>query len=297
MAGICTGPGPCDVVPFGAGKNWVNKVGGLPLYIRAIAHALHRSGHSESDAIQLAVGTVQRWARGGGNVTAGTRTRAAAALAEWERKRAEAHLSNDGGTMTIIDLVGPKGYEHGWVKVGPGDPKTAKALRAKANAHRRAADKATTAAERDNHNDRARDYDVAASLVEGKSSTTTHLAPDVLGTRSAAAAQKPSDAGYSDPRPATRCSTSRRVSRLDKTLPSLPRRTRRCTASPFSASSDDAQAHRKKAGTMNFSRRPRVNHRPRRRHAGYRASAARRGQRAEGLRRTSPRCPSPCSRG
>lgn len=105
MAGVCTGPGPCDVTPIGAGKNWVNKVGGLPLYIRAIAQALIRSGHSESDAIQLAVGTVQRWARGGGKVTPATRARAAAALAEWEKKRAEAHLST---TITeAIDLAAP----------------------------------------------------------------------------------------------------------------------------------------------------------------------------------------------
>lgn len=103
MSGVCTGPGPCDVAPLGIGKNWVTKVGGLPLYIRAIAHALRRSGHSESESIQLAVGTVQRWARGGGKVTDATRARAATALAEWERKRAEAHLS--GSDAVSIDLA------------------------------------------------------------------------------------------------------------------------------------------------------------------------------------------------
>lgn len=97
MAGICTGPGPCDVTPIGEGKNWVNKVGGLPLYIRAIAQALIRNGHSESEAIQIAVGTVQRWARGEGKVTPATRTRAAAALAEWERKKAQAHVTASEG--------------------------------------------------------------------------------------------------------------------------------------------------------------------------------------------------------
>lgn len=115
MAGICSGPGPCDVTPLGAGKNWVTKVGGLPLYIRAIAHALRRSGHSQSESIQLAVGTVQRWARGGGNVTGPTRARAAAALAEWERKRAEAHLS--GSDAVSIDLAYQ--WKHGWIPLTP----------------------------------------------------------------------------------------------------------------------------------------------------------------------------------
>lgn len=115
MAGICSGPGPCDVTPLGTGKNWVTKVGGLPLYIRAIAHALRRSGHSQGDSIQLAIGTVQRWARGGGNVTDATRGRAAAALAEWERKRAEAHLS--GSDAVSIDLAYQ--WKHGWIPLTP----------------------------------------------------------------------------------------------------------------------------------------------------------------------------------
>jgi hypothetical protein len=87
-----------DVSPVGkpgGRQNWVDKVGGLPLYIRAIAHALIRTGHDESRAIQLAIGAVQRWARGEDNVTAKTRAKAAAALAEWERKKAEAHAKSD----------------------------------------------------------------------------------------------------------------------------------------------------------------------------------------------------------
>lgn len=95
-AGVCTGPGPCDTTPIGEGKNWVTEVNGLPLYIRAIARALLRSGHSESQAIQLAVGTVKRWAAGGGKVSAETRARAAKAVAEWEAKKAAAHGKRDG---------------------------------------------------------------------------------------------------------------------------------------------------------------------------------------------------------
>lgn len=83
-----------DVSPLGTGKNWVTSVGGLPLFIRAIAHALIRNGHSESRAISIAVGTVKRWARGGGNVTAKTRAKAALAVAEWERKKVQARAKS-----------------------------------------------------------------------------------------------------------------------------------------------------------------------------------------------------------
>ena len=55
--------------------------------------ALIRAGHSESQAIQIAVGVVKRWAAGLGNVTAKTRAKAAAALAEWEAKKAASHAS------------------------------------------------------------------------------------------------------------------------------------------------------------------------------------------------------------
>lgn len=77
----------------GGKKNWVDEVNGLPLFIRAIAHALIRDGHSESSAIAIAVGRVKAWAAGGGHVTAKTRAKAAAAVAEWEAKKAASHAS------------------------------------------------------------------------------------------------------------------------------------------------------------------------------------------------------------
>ncbi|HJT94808.1 MAG TPA: phage portal protein, partial [Mycobacterium sp.] len=83
-----------DVSPIGLGKNWVTSVGGLPLFIRAIAHALMRNGHSESEAIQLAVGVVQNWASGRGKVKPETKAKAAAALAEWEAKKAASHAKS-----------------------------------------------------------------------------------------------------------------------------------------------------------------------------------------------------------
>jgi hypothetical protein len=72
----------------GGQQNWVDKAGGLPAFIRAIAHALIRHGASEDRAIATAVAACKRWAAGAGKVTAKTRAKAAAAIAEWERKKA-----------------------------------------------------------------------------------------------------------------------------------------------------------------------------------------------------------------
>jgi len=116
MAGVCTGPGPCDTSPVGTPggrQNWVDKAGGLDPYIRAIVHALRRKDPelSESEAIQRAWGIARNWAQGKGGVTAETRARAAKAVANMDRKRAMS-LSNDldGATMQIraqqiIDLA------------------------------------------------------------------------------------------------------------------------------------------------------------------------------------------------
>jgi len=70
-------------------SNWVARVGGLPPYIQNIAKGMMRGGDvDESSAIGRAIGAVKRWARGGGNVHPEVRAAAAAALAEWEAKRA-----------------------------------------------------------------------------------------------------------------------------------------------------------------------------------------------------------------
>lgn len=66
-------------------SNWVEKRGGLPPYIDRIAGRLIESrGMSKERAIATAIATAKRWARGGGNVTAKTRAKAAAAVAQWE---------------------------------------------------------------------------------------------------------------------------------------------------------------------------------------------------------------------
>lgn len=72
-------------------KNWVEETGGLPEYICEIARSIHRKrGKTISNAIQIAVGVVKRWAKGVGDVDADTRVKAAKAVAQWEAKKAAA---------------------------------------------------------------------------------------------------------------------------------------------------------------------------------------------------------------
>ena len=84
-----------DTSPFGPGKNWVNKAGGLPDFVRAVAHALVRNGHDESGAIKMAIGVIKRWASGGGHVTPKTRAKAVATVAHWEAMKASTGRSDD----------------------------------------------------------------------------------------------------------------------------------------------------------------------------------------------------------
>lgn len=77
--------------PFSAShtSNWVARGGGLPHYIQHIAHDLvDQRGMDESRAIATAIAICKRWAAGGKNVSADTRAKAAAAIAEWEKLKA-----------------------------------------------------------------------------------------------------------------------------------------------------------------------------------------------------------------
>lgn len=86
-----------DTSPLGKGDLFHTPGLQLPPYIREIAHALIRSGKSKSNAIQIAIGTAQRWARGEGKVDASTRAKAAAAIAQWEAARAAAKAKPNKG--------------------------------------------------------------------------------------------------------------------------------------------------------------------------------------------------------
>src|SRR5882724_8354982 len=78
--------------PLGPGELWHQKDKSiqLPAYIQNIASALERSGHDESSAIAIAVGTVKRWSGGGGNVSPEVKAAAEKALAEWEALKSRA---------------------------------------------------------------------------------------------------------------------------------------------------------------------------------------------------------------
>jgi hypothetical protein len=91
----------------------------LPSYIQNIAHALLRTGRAEdeSSAIQLAIGAVQRWARGQGKVSPGVRAAAAAALGQWEAAKATAHAH--AGEPGGIELAWDAGAHP---RVPPGTP-------------------------------------------------------------------------------------------------------------------------------------------------------------------------------
>jgi hypothetical protein len=97
LVALAVSPGgrPADDSPFSSSTtdNWVAKAGGLPTYIREVAHAMVRKGHDESKAIEMAVGIVRNWAEGKGKVSAKVRAAAAAAIAEWEKKRGQAHAT------------------------------------------------------------------------------------------------------------------------------------------------------------------------------------------------------------
>lgn len=80
--------------------NWVEQTGGLPTYIKRIAKHLQRKGMTESHAIATAVNAAKKMcATGDVNfpgvqaVNAASRAEACAAVADWERKKAQAHAS------------------------------------------------------------------------------------------------------------------------------------------------------------------------------------------------------------
>lgn len=106
--------------PLGTHGLWGDRDAQLPAYIQNIAHAMIKDGHDESSAIALAIGAVKRWAAGEGKVTPEVQAAATAALAEWEKLKAEHNKTKAVDTDFI--KVGPHGYVHGWVKVGTTEP-------------------------------------------------------------------------------------------------------------------------------------------------------------------------------
>ena len=66
----------------------------LPAYVQHVAHHLVAQGHSESQAIRIAIGVIKNWAAGhdghGNKVHPDVQAAAAKAAAEWEAAKAAA---------------------------------------------------------------------------------------------------------------------------------------------------------------------------------------------------------------
>src|SRR6266576_129359 len=92
---------------------WHHEGWQLPAYIQHVANDLIESGHSESHAIELAVGIIKNWAHGhdgrGHSVSAETQAKAVAALAEWEALKAAANKSRRNLGATMADSKKPYG--------------------------------------------------------------------------------------------------------------------------------------------------------------------------------------------
>lgn len=171
---VTPGGRPGDASPLGR-KGGKRK---LDNYVRMVAHALIRKGFTKSHAIATARNSLERWSAGRGHVRPQVRAGAAAHLGiqksidrglsvpvvsaqdgprvtesadmkPWlkkkigkkavldEMKRRSTKSLSTAPTHTV-DLVGPHGYSHGWVKEGG---VSAKALKPGANVrHERAGD-------------------------------------------------------------------------------------------------------------------------------------------------------------
>lgn len=70
-------------------KNWVENAGQLPPYVRKLARAIEKNGHSLSSAIAIAISRIKKWAAGGDDVDADTQAKAVKALAQWEKLKAK----------------------------------------------------------------------------------------------------------------------------------------------------------------------------------------------------------------
>lgn len=75
-------------------RNWIENTepdgkGHLPPYVQHIYQAIEKRGVPRSKAIQIALGKVEKWSKGIGNVDAGTRAAARIAWAQWQALKAK----------------------------------------------------------------------------------------------------------------------------------------------------------------------------------------------------------------
>jgi hypothetical protein len=90
--------------PAGPGL-WRHKGWRLPNYVEQVSKGIMKSGRAatESQAIQMALGVLARWARGGGKVSPEVQAAAAKAIADYAALKAAAHshANEAGGAVTL----------------------------------------------------------------------------------------------------------------------------------------------------------------------------------------------------
>jgi hypothetical protein len=79
--------------PLGKGDLFKTPGAELPGFVREVARALMRNGKPKSQAIQIAIGQIKKWARGGEGVNADTVAKAQRALEQWEAAKAKARAT------------------------------------------------------------------------------------------------------------------------------------------------------------------------------------------------------------
>ena len=80
----------------------LDEVGGLPLYVRAIAHAIMRRGTPKGEAIAIAIGAAKRFLASR-HTTAQTKARSGTALAQWEAMRAASRAKT--GVKDVVNTA------------------------------------------------------------------------------------------------------------------------------------------------------------------------------------------------
>jgi hypothetical protein len=110
--------------PLGTHGLWNHKGLELPAYIQNVAKGIMKSGTlDKGTAIEYAIGTIKRWATGGGNVTPAVRAASVKALAEWEALKAthgggSEHSRTGGDTVDLSVVETSQGAQFFGVPIG-----------------------------------------------------------------------------------------------------------------------------------------------------------------------------------
>jgi hypothetical protein len=101
---------------------WHHKGMQLPAYIQHIANDLIKErGMTESRAIATAISRCKVWCAGGGNVNPDTKAKACAAVAEWERLKAQSKVTGAAEAPDLVTIPGVDILAAGTWKLSSGE--------------------------------------------------------------------------------------------------------------------------------------------------------------------------------